>query len=231
MNINQGPYQRLIDIIDVILTKNEATVKSEIFLHPSEIPSLPQNSHGVIMLCDFLNTLEKKGVILRIDNSADIKKLIENATNSANPFDFAIYKITKLDKAAEQKLLAEKQSILEKAQAVISSSGEKISLSDNKLSFDDNQAIISIGKRQCALPPYKNEHYFCRAMFAYKPNEPVDWSLIYKLMTGGQEEVADAKYRRTVQDTMYALNKRVKEIINTDDALFTWENRTIKRNY
>ena len=233
MNINQGPYQRLIDIIDAILIKNEAATKPTFFLHPSDIPSLPAASRGSDILEEFLANLESKEIIPKTDNHFIIdRKAVEKIKKqSIEKPDLLTYSLPKLDKAAENKLLAERQYLLDKAQVGKLSDGNAIKLADHKISFNDDQATISVGKHQCVLPPYKNEHFFCRAMFAHRANEPIDWSLVYKLMTGGQEEVADAKYRRTVQDTMYALNNRVKEVINTDDALFTWENRTIKRNY
>src|SRR5207245_2728312 len=115
------------------------TVKPEIFLHPSEIPSLSQNSHGVIMLGDFLNTLEKKGIVARMDNSAHIKSLIASATASSDPFEFAIYKIAKLDQVAEQKLLNERKDLQSRAPTSALPDPEKVSLADYKITFDDDQ--------------------------------------------------------------------------------------------
>lgn len=108
---------------------------------------------------------------------------------------------------------------------------KKIKLNSASVIFNDEKAMLAIGKQICSLPPFKNEHYFCRAMFSRPVKEPVDWSLIYQEMTGGHEEMPDPKNKRTVQDTMYALNNRIKEVANTDDALFTWENKSIKRNF
>lgn len=100
--------------------------------------------------------------------------------------------------------------------------------------FDDNKATISIGNTKCQLPPHKNEHFFCRAMFQCPVNEFVDWSIIYenmdKINEFNNKEGAN-KEKRSVQDTMYALNNRVKEVFNTNNNLFTWKNKSIKRNY
>jgi len=56
----------------------------------------------------------------------------------------------------------------------------KISLSGIK--FNDNETELCVNTcseiKKCKIPPFKNEHYFCRAMFKYPPKEPVDWSLI-----------------------------------------------------
>ena len=111
----------------------------------------------------------------------------------------------------------------------------KIELANQIITFNDDEANIEIGKQKSVLPPFKNEHYFCRAMFQYKPQEFADWSLVFENMTGNKEEELDegkrTKARKTTQDTMYALNTRIKKVFNTDDNLFTWENRSIKRNF
>jgi hypothetical protein len=107
---------------------------------------------------------------------------------------------------------------------------QKIKLKDKQIKFNDTEATIEVGDLQCPLPAYKNEHFFCRIMFQYLPQEPVDWSIVYEKITK-TEAINKEKNKRMVQDTMYALNKRVKEVINTDDDLFTWQERTIKRNY
>lgn len=210
MNIPESPYQRLIDIIDTILVKNEVSQGEDLYLHVLDVLSLPQNVLGTQILEGTLKTLEKKGILPAFTGHTYLPKI---------------------DKATEKKLIAERQALFDRTKTDVIDRGDKVSLKDEGISFDDEEATIQVGKRKCALPPFKNEHYFCRAMFSYRPNEPVDWSAVYKQMTGGHEDVAEAKYKRTVQDIMYALNNRIKEVINTDDMLFTWENRTIKRNF
>ncbi|MBI3045963.1 MAG: hypothetical protein HYY86_00250 [Candidatus Harrisonbacteria bacterium] len=216
MNISESPYQRLIDIIDTILIKNETTKRGgEISLHILEIPSLPQNGLSIKMIEDLLVTLKKKGAIRTFE--------FQNGGTQ--------HVIPKLDRITEKKLLAERQRLFDLSKIDALETNQPVSLKDERINFDDEEATIHVGKRKCSLPPFKNEHFFCRAMFSYRPNEPVDWSAVYRQMTGGQEDIAEAKYKRTVQDTMYALNNRIKEVINTKDTLFTWENRTIKRNF
>jgi len=111
---------------------------------------------------------------------------------------------------------------------------KKIGLISQKISFDDTKPSIIIGDKECGLPPYKNEHYFCRAIFQYPAKEFVDWSIIFESMDKVLNSVTTKDSRRDkrmVQDTMYAINKRIKEIINTDDELFSWKEKSITRNY
>lgn len=113
---------------------------------------------------------------------------------------------------------------------------QKVKLGSEEIKFNDEKAIIEIGNKKCPLPPYKNEHYFCRAVFEYPVNEPIDWSIIYEKMTGYYETYYGKPPEirenwRLVYDTMRAVNERIKEIINTDDNLFTWQEKTLKRNY
>ncbi|PWB38378.1 MAG: hypothetical protein C3F02_04385 [Parcubacteria group bacterium] len=112
----------------------------------------------------------------------------------------------------------------------------KTNLFNKKISFDDEKITIFVEDRAVPLPQFKNEHYLCRAMYEYKINEPVDWSIIYEKMTGYYEAYygkpsPTRENWRIVYDAMDALNKRIKEIINTNDNLFTWQEKTIKRNY
>lgn len=106
----------------------------------------------------------------------------------------------------------------------------KIKLATSKVSFDDNEPKIIAGKAECILPPFKNEHYFCRSMFKHLPKEFIDWSIIYTEMCGNEPN-DHSKNKRAVQDTMYAVNNRIKEILPTDDDLFTWKEKSVVRNY
>ncbi len=110
-------------------------------------------------------------------------------------------------------------------------STQKISLGSQNIGLDDNKATLLIGEHRCQLPPFKNEHYFCRAMYEHELNEPIDWSSIYEKMTGKKFEDAKSveKNMRMVRDTMYAVNNRIKATVNTEGDLFKWENKSIKR--
>ena len=94
--------------------------------------------------------------------------------------------------------------------------------------FDDDQTTLVVGNKKCPFPPFKNEHYFCRAMFRYLVDEPVDWSTIYEQITGEKEVKNERKNKRMVYDTYEAVNKRVKQILGIEH-FFVWENKTIKR--
>ena len=102
-----------------------------------------------------------------------------------------------------------------------------------KVEFLDNESALKLGDKNCALPPYKNEHFFCRAAFEHQINEPIDWSIIYEKMTGYYEEhFGKSKDMREnwhrVYDSMEAINKRAKETLNIE-KLFVWQEKTIKR--
>jgi hypothetical protein len=112
----------------------------------------------------------------------------------------------------------------------------KIRLKSMPIRYDDNEPAIIIGNQRVPLPPFKNEHYFCRAMFEHLPNESIDWSLIYEKMTGYYEAYYGKPLKtranwRLVYDTMRSVNQRIKEIANTNDNLFTWQEKSVKRNY
>lgn len=99
------------------------------------------------------------------------------------------------------------------------------------LVFVDHEATLILGDAVAQLPPTKNEHCFCRAMFKYRINEPVDWSLPYEEMTGDSKYLGvtnQAKARRMVYDTCLAVNARAKQNLGIDD-LFVWQDKTIKR--
>lgn len=102
--------------------------------------------------------------------------------------------------------------------------------SDSPVEFDDNKGVLVCGDKRCQLPPYKNEHYFCRAVFEYPVNEPVDWSLIFERISGHQkdEEYDTKKAKRKVYDAMEALNERVEEVLGVKD-LFIMREKTITR--
>jgi hypothetical protein len=106
---------------------------------------------------------------------------------------------------------------------------EKIQLQTLEIKYDDDKATLSISGKKCSIPPFKNEHYFCRAMYEHAIGEPIDWSLIYEKMTG--ETPKNKEKWHSVYDTMQALNMRVKIGVNTDNDLFTWQEKTVKRNF
>ena len=100
-----------------------------------------------------------------------------------------------------------------------------------KVEFLDDESALKLGDRKCALPPYRNEHYFCRIAFEHQINEPIDWSAIAEKMDMLREDVKGTeRNKRSLYDTVRAINKRVKEVLGIDE-LFIWEGNTIKRTH
>lgn len=152
-----------------------------------------------------------------------IEAMVLNLMNltTSNPF---------LDDAKKQGLFISEKKFSFDSNITNLSVGEKVSLEGKVISLDDNKAIILADEKRCSLPPYRNEHFFCRVAFEYPSREPVDWSIIYQKMTHKEPEETEQNLR-TVRDTMYRVNKRIKEVINTEDELFKWRNKSITRQY
>ena len=72
-------------------------------------------------------------------------------------------------------------------------------------------------------------------MFKYPASQPVDWTIVYQEITGLEPSFdgkkAMEKNKRTVQDTMYRVNNRIKEDLDINDNLFVWDEKTVKRLY
>jgi hypothetical protein len=169
----------------------------------------------------------------------EINSIISRLRDERAKIDKTKNKLNELNIALPIKIIGETKIKLEDSQnknSFETKSLKKIRLGYQGIEFDDDKATIIIGKQNVALPAYKNEHYLCRAMYEYGVNEVVDWSLIYQKMTGyyeasyGKPQNSRENWR-IVYDAMNALNKRVKEAVNTNDDLFTWQEKTIKRNY
>ena len=112
-----------------------------------------------------------------------------------------------------------------------------IGLKDLEIGFDDDSATLKIGKQNVALPPYKNEHYFCQVVFEHKPKEPISWDIIFDKMTGhsaisgGVKPEPKRENWQKVNDTMKRLNNRIKEVARINEDLFTWSEKMVIRNY
>lgn len=98
-----------------------------------------------------------------------------------------------------------------------------------KVIFLQEESSLKIGNQIVKLPPFRNEFEFCRVMFSYRLNEPVDWEVIYKDI-----ERADPKdqvrAKRKIYDTYLAVNKRVCEQTKLEN-LFIWKDRTVRRQF
>jgi hypothetical protein len=102
-----------------------------------------------------------------------------------------------------------------------------------KLKFIDKEAALIMGDKKCSLPPFKNEHFLCRAMFKHAKGKPVDWSEVYETITGyyqesyGKPPKTKENYHR-VYDPVQQINQRVKKDLGTE-KLFDWREMTITR--
>lgn len=106
----------------------------------------------------------------------------------------------------------------------------EIKLLGAEIKFDDNEPSVKINNQTVSLPPYRNEHYFCRSIFQRKKGEAVDWSIICTEMDK-LNPTDTAQNKRMVQDTMYAINTRIKAVLPTTDDLFMWREKTITRQF
>ena len=107
-----------------------------------------------------------------------------------------------------------------------------IELKDFKTMFDNDTATIEVGDRKCKLPLNKNEHCFCRLIFSKKVGESLEASDIFFEMTGEEIDNIRTKNKlKSVQDTMYSINNKVRKAINTNDDLFEWRNKLIIRRF
>lgn len=120
--------------------------------------------------------------------------------------------------------------ILDKEKAKEYLGEDQIISSNIKAEFDDETATLKINSISIQLPSHKDEHYFCRAIFKYLPNEPVDWSLIFKEMTGCEERKGKDKDKRKVYDAFLSVNKRILKMTGLKD-FFRWDTKSAKRTY
>ena len=122
--------------------------------------------------------------------------------------------------------------------------GEKVAkiskefpLKGKAVEFDETGPSIIISSKACPLPPAKNEEYLAKVMFVRRLGEYVDWSIIYREMSGfdsgmkSDEEIGSKENEKSVRDTMDRLNKRIMDFVPTSDELFSWKNKSICRNY
>ncbi len=104
----------------------------------------------------------------------------------------------------------------------------KVNLKKDHVKFLEDKSTIVVGDLECPLLPYKNEFYLCKVMFNQKVNTPISWDFIYKETTGDE---GPKNEWRSVYDTMRKVNKRFMQKFNIDYKLFSWQNKTIKRNF
>jgi hypothetical protein len=217
--------QRTLDILiknfraQVPDNNGSRNVELEIYLNDVDAYD-PENIHPCVF-CDIVRSFKKEDI--KIDEY-DHDSVLSNSREYGDrhtPF-------CSVSVPANFEEIYEKRK--RKTAGVIERVENKLKLSSQKITFDDNKAEISADDRPCSLPAFKNEHYFCRVMFGYPADELVDWSVVYEKMTAS-EPANEKKGLRTVQDTMYAINNRIKAVLNTENELFSWQNKCIKRNF
>jgi len=98
--------------------------------------------------------------------------------------------------------------------------------------FKDDEVKLIVDGITVQLPPYKNEHWFCRVMSEHLPNEPVDWDQLYEEISGNYKrffgKLDDVKNpKRMVYDTVEAINSRLKKMGLS--KLYIWQENTVKR--
>ena len=114
-----------------------------------------------------------------------------------------------------------------------------ILLSEHEVEFDSKKGIITVNGRSVVFPANGNEQSFCKIMFdTDNPvGIPVDWTTLSREIRGVDPMSTDAskeemeKWTRSVRDTMYAVNERVQKDLNTKDELFSWTEKSVKRNF
>ena len=105
----------------------------------------------------------------------------------------------------------------------------KVFLHQKEIIFNDNLAQIIIGGEFYSMPPFKNNYYVCRIMFSRPVHEPVCWDEVYDVMQ--KDNSMDKSNWRKVYDAVNSVNNKIKELFNTDDNLFSWNNKCVIRNF
>jgi len=202
----------ILDIIRVIQKRLEISPKNDkvLFFAPDEFRG---EDYERIGKRDLKNALRKLSEDEKIIQLKDVQCLDRLGWRSGEKIELRINR-EGFEKFCKEHLRKHKASI-------------------GKVEFLDNESVLKLGDKKCALPPYKNEHFFCRAAFEHQINEPIDWSIIYEKMTGYYEEhFGKSKDTREnwhrVYDTMEAINKRTKEVLDIE-KLFVWQEKTIRR--
>lgn len=98
-------------------------------------------------------------------------------------------------------------------------------------SFDKKLSKIVFGNMEINLPPAQDEFNFCRVMFNYNINEPIDWSVVWEKMDNVIDEIPEKTTKKKLLDITYRINKRIEKKIGHRKNLFAWKKNTISRNY
>ena len=88
---------------------------------------------------------------------------------------------------------------------------------------------LILGTKIIPLGKDDNQYYACKFMFEHEPHQNYSWDEIYEAMEGIDNP--EPKKWKTIHNAVYGINIKVKRTLNTDDELFTYENRGVIRNY
>lgn len=215
--------EKVLDLIeygfDILQPSNQ--LKSRIYLEFGDL------QRAEIKVEDFKTSLH---TVVEQFPQIEIINLFNNADGS---WEIDMFQHGILASSIELVVPSQFRELLKKIRRHYSIESEhKTSLAGLDVTFDPKTSVLAIGDFNVQLPPTKNEDQLCRVLFMHDKGVAVSWDEIATQTTGVIfDELKPEKHRRPVKDTMYALNRRVKEHLNTDDSLFSWEEKTIRRNF
>ena len=112
-------------------------------------------------------------------------------------------------------------------------SGQPISLADQSISYDSKKSAVLVVEHKVFLPIDKNEDNLCQVMFKHQVEEKVDWVDVFIRIKGLEPSFESKKImtknKTCIRDTVHRLNKRIKQALNTEDDLFEWDNKHVRR--
>jgi len=218
-------YKEILELIDLKLGEYEG----------QNIESIPIRFLRADLEFYDLDEEKFKNILHKLKEGGYIKKIVKPSENDFMDVGYGEQPIGTLDYDNFPGVfwinISKDFTKLYKRELEESKSIEKnISLKENKVIFNDKKAKITMDEKECQLPVFTNEHLFCRSMFKRGINELVGWDAVYEEVSGDLED-SSKKEKKSTQDTMYRVNKRVREDFSTKDSLFTMEKHNIKRNY
>ncbi len=107
---------------------------------------------------------------------------------------------------------------------------KKIRLATVEVVYADDESMVKIGKQKILIPTNSNEALLCSKMFKIKVGRWICWDGVYEYMFGKGLKPTE-KNERKVRDAMYAVNNRIKREANTEDSLFEFKKKSLKRNF
>lgn len=107
----------------------------------------------------------------------------------------------------------------------------KVSLKDITIRFNLDNGNLTLGSKIIPLGTDTDQYYVCKFMFDEKIelHKSYPWDEIYELMTG--DDNPDPKRWKKVNNAMTAVVDKVKRALNTENKLFDYKNKGVRRNY